>query len=257
MNRLWPITTALVSSVSLAWAGEEAGRGVAPQASIAAPNPIWTGFYIGGTLGIAALDDRVTHVDDPILHCWWDCDSLRGLKDASHGAIGGLQVGYNWQLESLVLGLEADISAASNSGEFDTFCTDGACDYQQRSRMLAIGTVRGRLGYALDRSLFYVTAGWVKAEMRNHVNDFDNEAVWDARNWRAGWTAGGGLEYAITEVWSIKAEALYYDLKDETVTFDYGGGYLFTAKFKDDGVIGRVGLNLRLGAPAEPLPARY
>jgi outer membrane immunogenic protein len=258
MKHVLPITTALVSSMSLAWGADDSSRIAAPRFP-AAPNFVWSGFYLGGSLGSASLNGHATGLDAGN-GCWWACADLRGLTDTSQGVIGGVQLGANWQYGPMVLGLEADLSAASNSGKFNTFCDpSGACDYSQHSRLSAIDTVRGRLGYALDRSLFYATGGWATADIHNRVSDLSNVAVWDFSERRGGWTAGGGLEYALSNAWSVKVEALYYDLGEKTTTFVYSGkGTLYyPEKFHNDGVIARMGLNFRFGDPAVPLLTRY
>jgi outer membrane immunogenic protein len=258
MNRLLSITTALVSSVSLAWAGEDSGWDAVQEPRIATPN-FWQGLYAGASFGFTSLNDRATQFDLGS-RCWWSCASVTGLTDTSLGVIGGLQAGYNLQSGSVVLGFESDISTASNTGKLATFCDpSGACDYSQRSRLTDLDTLRGRLGYAFNRSLLYMTGGWAGGDLKNHINNGANSAVWDVSKWRNGWIAGGGLEYALSEAMSVKVEGLYYDLGDEIATFVYSGKgtSYFPAKFQNDGAIARVGLNFRLGDPAALLPARF
>src|SRR6266481_444587 len=117
MKRILPITTIVISGTSLVSAADMPLPWVVPAAVVGDP---WTGLHVGASFGYVSLNDRVTHTDGGF-GCWWSCDLLQNLKDTSHGAIGGIQVGYDWRQQSFVLGFEADISAASNSGSH-SFC---------------------------------------------------------------------------------------------------------------------------------------
>ena len=219
----------------------------APAAIYAPPLFTWTGFYVGGSVGYAATHNTVTHYSAGS-GCWWSCSNLNGKKDSGQGAIFGLNAGYNYQIGSVVVGLETDISAQSGSGSFNQFCTSLAyCDYTQRNRVSALGTVRGRVGYAFDRALLYVTGGLAYGHVNNYVKDNNDAGYWNGSKWRAGYTLGAGLEYAITNNWSVKAEGLYYDLGRRTLTFvdPASTTSIYPARFKTTGVIARLGVNYK------------
>ncbi|MEW6255014.1 MAG: outer membrane protein [Pseudomonadota bacterium] len=153
---------------------------------VAQPAPVfsWTGFYIGGNAGYS-----------------WGSDSgaLGGLN--ADGWLAGGQIGYNYQFQNNVLvGLEADIQGGDVSG--GALGLDSKLDY--------LGTVRARVGYAFDRVLPYVTGGL--AYGRNSITDYGFESA----NTHVGWTAGGGIEYALTNNWTARAEYLYTDLGSKT-----------------------------------------
>lgn len=161
----------------------------APAAPVKAPlvsAPVfsWTGFYIGGNVGYA----------------WGSgTDAIDGVDPK--GWLAGGQIGYNYQFQNNVLvGLEADIQGGDVNG--GTFGFDSKLDY--------LGTVRARLGYAFDRVLPYVTGGL--AYGRNTITDFGI----DSSNTHVGWTAGAGIEYALTNNWTARAEYLYTDLGSKT-----------------------------------------
>ena len=117
--------------------------------------------------------------------------------------------GFNAQYGNFVFGLEGDVSGnwmrdSNSSGT--GICAAPGCAIQTSW----FATARGRVGYAFDRALFYVTAGGAFGDVQMLTNGLTATAD------RAGWTAGVGLEYAILGPWSAKVEYLYADLGDAT-----------------------------------------
>lgn len=154
---------------------------------VAEPVFSWTGFYLGGNAGGA----------------WGSVDSDAGVLDMSpSGFIGGGQVGYNFQFDNnVVLGIEADFQGSDVS---DT-------SFGVQSKMDYFGTVRGRIGYAFDHILPYVTGGFAWG----HNKVTDQLTGLETSNTLTGWTVGGGVEYALTNNWTVKGEYLYMDLGDD------------------------------------------
>ena len=153
-----------------------------------APAYNWSGFYLGinggGGWG----------------HSNWDTSSDRiGL---SGGLVGGT-AGYNWQIGSAVLGLEGDIDWANLKGTSSSTLCPAGCSTSDTW----LSTVRGRAGYALGGVLPYLTGGLAVGDIRAATPGFAG-----ASNTSAGWTAGGGIEFALPGNWSAKAEYLYVDL---------------------------------------------
>ena len=146
----------------------------------------WTGFYIGINGGGAWGDSN------------WDSV---GTFDVSGGMIGGT-VGYNWQFSQWVFGLEGDIDWTNINGSSTAACAAGC-----KTSNSWLATVRGRVGYAFDRFLPYVTGGLAVGNIRASQPGFIGG---DDTN--AGWTVGGGLEFVIAGNWTAKAEYLYVDL---------------------------------------------
>jgi outer membrane immunogenic protein len=95
-----------------------------------------------------------------------------------------------------------------------------------------LGTVRGRLGYAIDRFMPYVTGGLAVGDIKNNIS-----GIGSASDTKAGWTVGGGLEYAFNGPWSAKVEYLYVDLGR--------GGAIAGSDAKFQTNIVRAGLNYR------------
>ncbi|MFG1477930.1 outer membrane protein [Xanthobacter sp. V4C-4] len=187
----------------------------------------WTGLYVGGNVGYGG--DTVT--SDALLFSATSLttltafDGTRSTSLTASGFVAGGQIGYNIELPSrFVLGLETDLQWSGIKGQArqsglsmagalsDAASTGGALDY--------FGTVRARLGYAMDRFLPYLTAGAAYGRVQFNRSVYDAAGLRDsstaATNW--GWTAGIGAEYAFADHWTMKAEYLYVDLG----SFDYG-----------------------------------
>ncbi len=145
--------------------------------------------------------------------------------DLSGGLVGGT-LGYNYQMGQAVFGLEGDIDWSNIRGS--SSCGITSCT----TRNNWLGTVRGRLGYAADRFMPYVTGGVAFGDIKTSVAGFG-----DSSTTKAGWTVGGGIEAAIAGPWTAKVEYLYVDL-------GRGASILGSdAKFNAD--IVRAGLNYR------------
>jgi len=146
----------------------------------------WTGFYIGinGGGGFG--------------HSNWDAFGT-GFN-TSGGLVGGT-IGYNHQMGQVVFGLEGDGDWSDLRGS--GLCAGVSCE--TRNNWLA--TARGRIGYAFDRFLPYLTAGMAYGDVRATA-----AGVVSFNSTNIGWTGGGGLEYAFLNNWSAKLEYLYVDL---------------------------------------------
>jgi outer membrane immunogenic protein len=192
-----------------------------------APPPFtWTGFYAGIHAGWGWSDTSADIVGNIGGVTVFDPASL-GLN--SNGVVGGIQVGYNWQFApNWVLGIEGDISG---TGIHDTVAGPavtiggvpllGLNHFAERDvRWLA--SIRGRLGWAADRWLLYVTGGgaWAGFDFTfgPDLGVFGGPGLFTGDKTRSGWTAGGGVEYAFTNNWTGRIEYLFYDLGDITNT---------------------------------------
>lgn len=160
----------------------------------------WTGFYIGAQGGYA----------------WADTDAVSGpfgsfdqtYAYGSEGFIGGGHVGYNWQAHNLVFGIEADFEASDIS---ETGI--GSLGFTHRTDIDWLGSVRGRLGWAVDRTLFYATAGWAFGDVQITKATAPGAAPFATYSGtRNGWTVGGGIEHAFTDNLTARVEYRYTDL---------------------------------------------
>lgn len=187
----------------------------------------WTGFY-GGLNG--GYDWGRSSWSDPAV------GANSGRFGTSGGLLGG-QIGYNWQTGSFVFGVETDIDwlgvkgTATNAG---TVCaTDGGGQCQTQQSWL--GTTRGRIGYAFDRWLPYLTGGVAYGDIKAAQPTGTSTAT------NAGWTAGAGLEYGIDRSWSAKLEYLHVDLGTATFMGAASGTTTLSVPVHDNFV--RAGIN--------------
>lgn len=167
----------------------------------------WTGLYAGLQGGYGWGNTGAT---------WTalDIGTREGFSYPTSGALGGLHAGYNWQVGSLVLGLETDIEASGIAGSgFGSFGS------VQSTNVDWLGSLRGRLGYAAGRTLFYVTGGLaygsvsIDRSLAAGFVPFSNDSTW-----RTGWTVGGGIEHALSPHISLRLEYRYTDLGSVTFT---------------------------------------
>src|SRR5262245_41444768 len=193
-------------------------RYVPPVAPVYAPVYTWTGFYLGINAGGG-----------------WGRSNWDGLDkfDISGGLIGAT-IGYNWQFNGpVVLGVEGDIDWSGIKGTSSNVCAAGC---ETRNSWLA--TVRGRAGYAFDRLLPFLTAGLAVGNIQANRLGFPGGSTSTA-----GWTVGGGLEFAVVSNVTIKAEYLYVDFGTFNCGFNCGLAGASNVSFYAN--ILRGGLNVR------------
>jgi len=176
---------------TLLFAGPAFGADVGTKApAYRAPPPVpvfsWTGLYVGVHGGYG----------------WSDSQGL-DLK----GGFGGGQVGYNYQINNFVWGIEGDIAGADIS-ETDTF---GPLSVKVSFDTLA--SLRGRFGVAYGNALFYGTAGAGWGHFKVSASAFGFSASDSVT--LSGWTVGAGIEYAFLPNWSAKFEYLHYGFGSE------------------------------------------
>lgn len=177
---------------------------VVQSAAFPAKGPVyvannWSGPYIGVHGGYA----------------WGSFDATATALEPS-GGFGGIQSGYNWQLSrNFVFGLESDSSWGSINDAIGASNVD----------VDAMGTVRARLGYAMDRILIYGTGGLAWA----HANAVYAAAIND--RFYLGWAAGAGIEYQLSPRWSAKLEYIYADFGNITDNADTASLTASTIKF--------------------------
>ncbi len=155
-----------------------------------APAAIWEGAYVGVNGGYGWSNSNFTQPE---------------------GGFGGGQIGYNWQRDRVVFGLEGDFQGADISGNAFAFP-----DATAHSDVNWFSTVRGRLGFASGPWLFYGTGGVAIADVDTHIR-VGGEHFRDS-NTDVGYAVGGGLEWAFAPNWSMKAEYLYVGLGDDTLS---------------------------------------
>ena len=274
------LSATMLSTLSLsAFAADLPSRKQEPIAPMAAaPIFTWTGFYAGANVGYGHLQTSTNHnaagsgsgsSGSPPASGSGSGTSLGKTQHSANGVLGGLQFGYNYQFGSFVAGLEADIALASIRSSSSVqgaaqSSSSGAgpatTNLTSSDTMSSLGTVRGRLGFAVDKSLFYVTGGFAYARVHNSLSfNLTQSPIYDvgvtanSDTWKTGWTLGAGMEYALSAKWSVKAEALYFDLGKQkfdvstTKAISGIGTAGLAGNWQNSGVIARVGINYRFG----------
>jgi outer membrane immunogenic protein len=195
------VTSPLVSIVTLLFGllaateyASSADLSLAPAATAAPAVYNWNGLYLGVNAGYGSGADTTTASGG----------GASALASANvPGFIGGAQIGVNYQTGVVVWGFEADFDASTQNQSLTSGVLSGT------SQMPWFGTLRGRLGVAFDRLLIYGTAGGAAGELRSN---FTIPAGGSSTTVTYGtWTAGGGLEYGLTDNLSARVEYLYLD----------------------------------------------
>jgi outer membrane immunogenic protein len=179
-------------------------RAPPPHAQAYAPAPVlyWHGFYVGGQVGYAWGRNRST-----------EFDTVTGIATGidprfdTNGFVGGLHLGYNYQMGGLVLGLEGDFEGSTVDGNVTVPGPATSTAFDSRWQ----GSVRGRIGAAFGPALIYATGGVAFADLRHDLS-VGGGAPERFQETKAGWTAGAGIEYALSQNWSTRLEYRYTDL---------------------------------------------
>lgn len=197
-----------------------------PAPAIAPPVPppfTWGGYYLGITAGYLdgqhslQLMGNEAATEATIL----DGRHPGSLTNNMNGLTGGFEVGWNYQFANtpFVFGIEADIQ--SGGGRSSTLYSitepgNAAPIDDFRSRTDYLGSLRGRLGYAINNVLIYGTGGFAYGGVEDEYNIIapnQRRSFNSSSSIQGGFAAGGGIAYAIPATgWMLKAEYLHYDL---------------------------------------------
>jgi outer membrane immunogenic protein len=237
------------------------------QAALGAPadkTHSWSGFYFGGNIGAAVADPSNTLTIGNVSYfanaAVPGVNATGSFSDSASGFIGGPQIGYNYQIGNALVGVEADFSwlhaAGSRSGGF--IYTTNASPYDLSTMVSAswLATARGRIGYAMDRNLFYVTGGVALSALKfdQHFSEKQYFMSIAASKTRVGWAVGGGWERDLNGNWSIKAEYLFVRFSDQDFAGTLADQVVGRAEFSNsaglDLHLARLGLNYRFDDPA-------
>ena len=208
----------------------------------------WTGFYIGAHLGYGWGSSSSFNVPTAGNGDAFD-GPIDGIETSPAGWLGGVTVGYNYQLDNILVGVEADLGyLGAEDDESNDF---GFQDVEYGG----YGTLTARLGYTEDRWLFYVKAGLAFAQITTEAGaltgggDIDPSDYTSQDETETGWALGAGIEHAIQPNISLKVEYLYMDFgEDRSGNFD--GDTFF---HEHDIHTLKVGVNYNLQDVIEPL----
>jgi outer membrane immunogenic protein len=226
----------------------------APRAAPPLPYS-WTGAYVGANFGYGVAHDPATATLLGVANIFPPLLNQESFTLAPGGWLGGGQIGYNWQSDHLVLGLEAD---GQWSGQRDSACVD-SCTVNGGSiipaqKLNAFATARARVGYAANAWLWYVTGGGAWGSVSNSET-FPPFGSISFNQSKFGWVAGAGVETALWGNWTAKLEYLYMDLGGASgsanflvnPTFAIVESVTGTTTFHDH--IFRAGVNYKFGGP--------
>jgi outer membrane immunogenic protein len=179
------------------------------------PVPVfsWTGAYIGGEVGYVTGDSKSSYpIAGPTGYMRFDPEGL----------FGGVYGGFNYQFYgNIVLGVEGDIDDGdATGGDFYHEIPTGSLPTDTGKGNLSwFGSARARLGYSMGQFLPYVTGGVALADYRNTFYAQTNQAFTGSFDHdQVGWTAGLGLDYAITDHVIARMEYRYADYGKVTDT---------------------------------------
>ncbi len=231
MKKLLLATTAIVALASGAQAADLGVPRAPVAAAIMAPSFSWTGFYLGANIGLGIANTNYSAL-------------IPGVPGSGSGLVGGLQAGYNWQINNVVLGLEGDFGyfGTRRTGAFGV-----GSSLTWRTQWDA--SIRGRLGVAVDRTLLYVTGGVGFADIGARGQIAGAALVnFAATQTRVGFQLGAGVEHAVTQNVSVRAEYLYGN---------YGRKVLAGNNVRLDEHKFRVGVNFLFLTGPSAVVARY
>ncbi|TXN44939.1 outer membrane beta-barrel protein [Methylobacterium sp. WL7] len=259
--------SALVALTTVASAADLPRRAYTPPPP-ALPAFTWAGPYFGINAGyITSTKDAVTTVGVLPFNNGVVTGDRPGTRSLPRdGFVGGGQLGYNVQLtpgSGFVVGAEADLAYTDqNRTRSSTGRLGGISTFRQMGN--ALGTLRGRVGYAFDRTLVYGTGGFAYAgeTYRGVFQTASGRPSFYGSSSRVetGYAVGGGIEFALptdsafnifhTNAVTLRGEALYYDLGRRTVPLVAVGPGVgaYAARFRNEGVLGRFGLNYKFGS---------
>lgn len=176
----------------------------APAAYVPTVAPVynWGGIYFGVNGGYGFGQSK------------WTASTGSSTGDFNvSGFLVGPTIGVNFQTDAFVFGIEGDFDGSWLDGT--TTCTPVSCE----TKDTWLSTVRGRVGYAADRVLFYATGGGAFGDIQANTST----ATFQKAN-RMGWTAGAGIEVALADSWTARLEYLYVDLQSVTFPMPAAGG---------------------------------
>ena len=203
----------------------------------------WTGPYLGAFAGS-------TSGSTPWSADWVEPDQK--TPDFA-GYLAGVHAGYNYQMGRAVWGVDADYGLSNAHGA--KLCADNP-QLDCRTDLNSLGSLTARAGYTWGRALFYAKGGLAFGEVQegekaihpipSHWGTPPHDGA-TSTNWEYGWTAGGGMEFALADRWSAKAEYMHYELAAESFLVGFHNDDKFNVNSSTGGDRVVVGLSYHFG----------
>jgi outer membrane immunogenic protein len=253
MHKLFHASAALTALLAASVTANAADLRVKAPPKPPAPPPFsWTGFYVGGNFGGAWPRRDAT-------------DTLFGLNfDNSNNSgvfIGGGQAGFNYQIDSFVLGIEGDFDWSGNSSASNGVFIPALGSIQVTGNNRWITIAAARFGVALNNVLFYGKAGGGWAGNGGFtVTNLTTGASFTGSNsfTESGWLLGAGFEWAFADNWSARFEYNYLGLSSRTFTVPLGAPFLAGDTFTSNRNVqmATIGVNYRFNWAGQ-IAAKY
>lgn len=221
----------LVTITALAFLPMAAHATDLPSKKSPAPSPAvsskmkWDGFYIGGNLGSANLATSQYSPEQYVFDDTYDAYDVGSYS--GRGLIGGIQIGYDHQINDYVFGVQAQIDVANLNADLMTDL-DGWDSERVESDINVFGSATARFGYLVEPQLLVYAKGglaWAKFQYIDDLIDGDYETIGRGNKTQFGWTAGVGIEYALSSNWSSFVEYNHADFGDQSVDVAYDNDY--------------------------------
>jgi outer membrane immunogenic protein len=251
MQRQLLAGVALVAMAGSAFAADMPLKAAAPVAVYD-----WSGMYIGGVVGGAWGTNDIS--DPGLLSALIGVPAVQSVNPSAF--IGGIEGGSRYQFAKLVVGWEGDITWGNLNGTSTTAFTSPVVPGVTISRSITAdtkwtATATSTVGVAHNNWLLYGKAG-VAWENVSYTDNWSAGGIGlfggTGSDSRVGWTVGTGVEWAVWNNWSVKAEYDYLDFGTKTIAINgtLAGGVGFAPGIQDHDHINqfKVGINWK------PLP---
>ncbi len=178
----------------------------------------WTGIYGGAHLGAGLLEDQVTTATTTLLQ-----PSGTQTRLSPFSVVAGAQAGFNYQIQQVVIGAEGTFTWSNISGTQVTQSLIPTFSQRSIDTPRWYATATGKIGFAANDFLFYAKGGaaWMGVNYTQTVSggggNVSSQTITDTRS---GYTAGGGIEFGMTENLSARIEYDYLNFGTKNYSFN-------------------------------------
>ncbi|MBN9586718.1 MAG: hypothetical protein BGN84_01150 [Afipia sp. 62-7] len=235
MRRSPTLAAILAASSLTVSAGSLSAADLAPRVFTKAPVPVsaydWSGFYIGGHLGMAGSKTCLNQVSPTAFAPDTGCQS-------AHGVLGGGQIGYNIQYSNFVFGAEFSASGLDVAGRHTPPAGTNNDNLEITADTGALLMLTGRAGMTWNNNILAYVKGGGAWTRNNYSFIENNQPTINVSASRSGWTIGGGVEYGFHPNWTLGIEYNHVDFGSSDLTLQ--PGWIIAADQKIDIVTARI-----------------